>query len=315
MKTLFFPDMHRRMPKAFAKALESSGYTILLPDSSFEEHIKYWKKWSKDELSSNKYLADTTNIDVISYDELLKKNPDIIVITCFEVQDDILKIYDKLNKNKTKLLHYAGNNYVPYDWDRLNNLVTTDEIIYQKAKLRNKNVLFYLPWVDFEKDYSFEGTVASLNVNSYILNYQKYFLEAYRLAKTVEEMLSKNGYKTNFIEGLDETEIPKAIQDSIATLHIKPIEGYGFSIIESMAKGRPVMLYRPFSDGKSYRYWSKDLETCLYFDSIPELQDKFLKYVENYSNIQLKCSQKIREIINIDKQNQKLQKFVDELVG
>ena len=314
MKTLFFPDMHRRMPKAFAKALKDAGYTILLPDNSFVNHIKYWNKWTKDDLSNNKYFSDVTNIDVISYDEILKNNPDIVLITCYEVQDDMLKIYDKLDKNKTKLLHYAGNNYVPYDWDRLTNIVTTDESIYQKAKLRNKNAIFYLPWVDFENDYKFEGTNDSKIIKSYILNYQKYFLEAYNIAKIAESMFSELGYQVSFLENLSEIEVPEAMYNSIATLHVKPIEGYGFSIIESMAKGRPVMLYKPYSEGKSYRYWASEMETCIYFSNIEELKTKFNIFLDNSSSIQVKCSNKIREIIKNDFQSQRLSKFIGKLV-
>lgn len=316
MRTLFFPDMHRRMPKAFAKALHSSGWNILLPDLTFTEHIKYWKKWTEQELKQNEYMSDCNNIITTSYEDLLNNPPDVMMITCYEVQDDILKIYDKIKNvsNKTKLLHYAGNNFVPYDMTRLKNIVTTDETIFYKNKINNKNVLFYLPWVDFENDFQFKSTNNTNTINSYILNYNKYFPQAYDIAKQCEKLFNQLSYNVNFIENEPETAIPSLMQNSFATLHIKPIEGYGFSIIESMATGRPVILYQPYSEGKSYKHWSLDMETCIYFSNLEELKEKFLNYCKNSDSIQKSCAQKVRNIINIEKQNQRLSNYMDSLL-
>jgi hypothetical protein len=312
MKTLFFADMHRRMPRAFAEALKTDGWTLLLPDHTFEGKIKYWRKWSQKQIDENPYTSEK-NIKSISYEEFLQSPPAVVMITCWEVQDDVLKLYDQLDPKKTKLVHYAGNNYVPYEWERLNNLITTDTIIYQKSALRSKNTLFYLPWVDFENDYKFKKPNNSKVINSYILNYAKNFPEAYQLALNAKHKLESHGYKVNFIENVSEQEIPDALEDSFATLHIKPIEGYGFSIIESMAKGRPVILFEPFSEQKTYKFWSTDMESCIYFKNIDELVVKVEEYYKNYEQLQLKCSQKVRQVINNTKQNERLIKFMSEL--
>ena len=313
IKTLFFADMHRRMPRAFAEATKKDGWHILLPDHSFEGKLSYWRKWSQQEIDNNDYIANK-NIRSISYNDFIRNPPSVVMISCWEVQEDVLKLYDQLDNSKTKLVHYAGNNYVPYDWDRLKNLITTDTIIFQKSALRNKNTLFYLPWVDFENDYKFEKTNNTKIINSYILNYAKNFPDALALAKQAKIALENSGFEVNFIENANENEIPALMNESFATLHIKPIEGYGFSIIESMAKGRPVILFEPYSEQKTYKFWSKDMQSCIYFKNINELEQKIGEYHKNYEQLQVECSQKVRQIINNDIQNDRLINFLNKLV-
>ena len=312
MKTVFFPDIHRRLPKSFAKSLEAHGFKILLPDNSFIPHIKYWKKWSKEELK-NDYMKDVQNVDIISYDELTKKTIDIFFITCYEVQDDMLKIYNNYGKN-SKLVHYAGNNFVPYDYNKIKNLITTDEIIFQKARINKKNALMFFPWVDFDNDYRFEETNNSKNINSYILNYKSFFPQQYQQAIEIKDIFKTKEYNVNFIENELETSIPQIMNNSFLTLHIKPIEGYGFSILESMAKGRPVILYKPYSENKIYRHWALDMQTCIYFDNNEELLKKFSIYEKNYQEIQFNCASKIRKLINLDKHSKNLASFLNNLV-
>jgi glycosyltransferase involved in cell wall biosynthesis len=225
----------------------------------------------------------------------------------------MLKIYDKYGK-KSKLVHYAGNNFVPYDYNRVNNLLTTDEIIYQKAKINKKNSLIFFPWVDFDNDYRFEGISDSKNINSYILNYNKFFPDQYRQALRIKDIFCSSNYKINFIENAKETEVPNIMKNSFATLHIKPIEGYGFSIIESMAKGRPVILYKPYVEGRIYRHWAIDMETCIYFENEKQLLEKFEVYEKNYEDMQKKCSFKIRSLLNYEKHNKNLATFLNNLV-
>lgn len=314
MKKILFPDMHTRMPKALAMALIKDNWQILLPDHSFNDHIGYYRKWSNEEIKDDVYIKNILNIKSTSFQETLENPPEIIIITCYEVYVDILKIYNKMDKTKTKLVYYQGNNHFAYNWDTVTNLITTDENTFYKARLRNKNVLFYLPWVDFENDYKFESINNSKNIFSYIEKYKEWFPEAYNIANNCKKIFNELEYNVEYLNSVPVTNIPSYMNNSFITLHVKPLEGYGFAIIESMAKGRPVVLYKPYAEAKTYNRWAFDMETCIFFDSLEELKEKFLIYAKNYDNIQLKCSQKIRQIIKNEKQNNSIIQYLNNII-
>ena len=107
------------------------------------------------------------------------------------------------------------------------------------------------------------------------------------------------------------------LKNSIATVHIKRLEGYGYSVIESLATGRPVFLSRLYSQNKSLKQWCLENETALFFDSEVDLKMKILYYMQSKElrhYMQEQSAKIVREIIDNQKEFEKLKNFIDNLI-
>lgn len=310
-----FPDMHRRLPKSFAKSLEGYGDLLLL-GHSFSDTVSYGDKWSAEEIKNNEYMSDTTNIKAIEKEEFFDNPPDILFISCYENQVDILNniwLKEEKIRQKTALVHYAGNTNVPYEWRFVEALVTTDLQTFENSKRNNKKSLLFFPWVDFE-EYSFQGYNDSNNINSYIALYDKLFPQAYNMAINIKSKFIN--YNFTFHQNLENNKLVETMKNSIATMHLKPLEGYGFSIIESLATGRPLIMYEPYSSGKTYNFWCIKDKNCIMFNSLEELQKKMerLAIDKDYRHeLQLNSSKIVREKIDLNFHKNNLIKFFENI--
>lgn len=312
---IFFPNIHRRLPKSIAKAIENKNYSLLLPDETFKNIIKYGEFSSQDSINKDKYMEGCTNIKSISYEKLLEEPPDVIIVSCYEVENDIINnIWKKINNSKVKLAYYNGNNDFYCNWDYANNIFTTDIKTAQKAKMRNKNCIIWLPWVDFDNEFLFKSVNNNNIFNSYISKYKQHFPRDFDYSQNIKKYLQNNGFDFNIHESLDFNSVSDIMNNSCGTIHIKSLEGYGYSIIESMACGRMVFLYKPYSENKTYTNWCLEDKTCFYFNDEKELLSKIKKYKNEYESYQIKCSQSIRTLIDNKRQNDRLVNFFNNLV-
>jgi hypothetical protein len=311
---IFFPNIHRRLPKSFAKALEMSESTLLLPDHSFKNIIKYGEYSSQQEIDNDIYMNGCKNIKSISYEEFRLNPPEIIFVSCYQVEKDIIEnLWKKIDNSKSKLVYYNGNNDFYCNWDYANNIVTTDIITAQKAKLRNKNVIVWLPWIDFNEEFTFYGLNNSNIFNSYISKYKIHFPNDYLISQELQAQLKKIDIEFNIYESLQYNNVANIMKNSCGTIHIKNLEGYGYSIIESIAKGRMVFLYKPYSENKTYINWCIEDKTCFYFSTQEELFSKIKNYREKVDYYQPNAAKNIRELINNDRQTKRLNDFLINL--
>ena len=121
------------------------------------------------------------------------------------------------------------------------------------------------------------------------------------------------------VQGIYEEEFKKrAVADrkALAEILLKQAEGFGYAIIESMACGRPVFLYRKFAKGKRYLGWSEEGRTAFFFGSQDEFDQKMRHWVEDAEfrhGVQADCAARIRELISNEDQAEILGSFLHNL--
>ncbi|NGX31406.1 MAG: hypothetical protein K940chlam8_00774 [Chlamydiae bacterium] len=207
-----------------------------------------------------------------------------------------------------------------YRPETLKNILVSDNTfhIWAKAVNPNCNVVRWIPWIDFEH-YAYKGPSDYLEMGCYIVGFQHVWPNEFKQSTNFVEH-----YKINFnipinftvTNGVSQKELPNVMHNTIATLHIKSIEGFGYSILESLACGRPVFLCREFAKGKRYTTWCIEGKTAFYFDTAEEFCQKLHKFVvdKEYRHfIQETTARTVREIINNEEQAQILQTFLDNL--
>lgn len=308
-----------------ACAFNALGHTMILPSEDYQ--VTHWpqppvksfvwnQSWTQEKAEKE---FRTKNVCALNKEEILDIKPEIIFITAYENQFEILnEIWPHL-KGKSKLVFYSGNDYWDgaYPWYQVKNYLCADNLAKNLCQKYGVNHLYYRPWVDY--DYFTYSGVSNVNaVGTYICNYQGNFPKEFEFYKQLTEKLAaKSG--TNFIlhEKSSREEVKTGLDNSLASLHIKGLEGYGYAIIESMACGRPVFLHRQLAQNKSYLNWSLENETCFYFESLEEISAKLaaLLACPEYRNfIQWSTANRIRQLIDNKEQTDKLAKFLNNLV-
>lgn len=310
--------MHNTLERGFALALRNLGVSILFPDISFNDIIPYGTKYIRlpDDMPSNAGL--------IRYDELINNEFDDLVmfITCFEVQKDVLHIYRKMRR-KPKLVFYSGNpgTYNHYDKRFCNNLIATDIQSYSKAYrgfiksfiLGDINVLKYYPWIDYD-NFSYDGPSDVMIFRTFIIRYKELFPDSYNIAYQLMKNIPM--IKWDIVEDKSKKETIDLMNNMMANIHIKNFEGYGFAIIESLARGRPCFLYKNFSHKMSYTNWCIEGETAFYFSNELEFVKKANRFILDSDfrhKIQENTARTVRKIINNDEQTESLKKFLENL--
>lgn len=339
---VFFPQMHPVLVQSMALALQHLGHTLVLPGESFDPKsdrpgfkISYGTYFKKNPLESGSYTSFFSerpeectflmqNVEVIENDEMLSDPPDVLFVNCKEVEKSVCQIWDYFNKQNTscpKLAHFSGNNATRYKSRYVKNLVAVDAYTASYYDRSKTNIIFWIPWIDFE-NLTFEGVSDSPVLHSYIGHYgdilkksAEVYTETVLKAQQDFPEVAIISYP-NSNQMVRHNQIPALIQQSCATLHVKETEGFGYTIIESLAKGRPVFLKRSFSQGSRLMNWCIEGRTAFFFDDYAEFHDKLDRFVSDADyrrRVQTDCAQLIRVLIDNEKQAKVLDRFLQDL--
>lgn len=289
---------------------------MYLPGSSFQNIIKYGRKWTQKEIDEEFKLD---NVFAVEYKEFLSNPTDIVMVACAEVYHDVINnVWRKINKKNKNLVFFSGNDntlhyYMQFGGQYCHNAICADISSYAFAKHKELNAIYYFPWIDYDMLSYVEPSDMKI-FRSYINKYQNLFGQDYRMAKELMSLFPE--IEWDCVDGKSKSEALELMKNSMATLHIKSLEGYGYAIIESLARGRPVILYRPFSVNRSYRNWCIDGVSAIYFENETDFYERikrFITDVEYRHELQKNASQVVRKVINNDETNAKLKIFFNNL--
>jgi glycosyltransferase involved in cell wall biosynthesis len=319
---ILWPDIHLNLTKNIAKAFNLLGHTLILPSKDYTptnfppKGFNQWiwnNSWTQEKADIE---FQYKNVKVLNKEQILDLKPEIIFVTSFETQFEILnEIWPHLKEN-SKLACYSGNDYWDgaYPFYIIKNYLCADYVGFSLANKYKVNHLYYKPWIDYDRC-TFDGPTDGNIVGIYISEYEKNFNQEYNMSKALQEM-------TPFIDhqyhsSSSQEELTKTLKSSIATQHIKHLEGYGIAIIESMACGKPVFLHRQMAKNKSLMNWSIENLTALFFESEYEYIAKLKALYESkdYRHfLQYTTANVIRQIIDNQKETEKLGNFLNNLV-
>lgn len=316
---IFFPDIHITLTKNLSLSLEKLGHQLVLPSKDYRISELPPQGWAWNEShtsnSTQKY-GFAKNTIYASKEEVFDIKPEVIFVSAFENQFEVINVlWPEAKKWGAKLAFYSGNDYwdTAYPWDIIKNYMPADQLAANLCKKNKKHYFHYRPWIDYEM-FSYDGPSDSDVIGTYICDYKNNFPEDFECYDKIKKSTAANYL---LCEDKTKKETSEIMNKSCATLHIKRLEGYGFAVIESMAKGRPVFFWEPQIKGKSYLQWLKLGVTAFTFRDLGDYASQlsfFLSNKEFRNEVQLNCSKKIREIINNKEQNLKLNNFLNNLL-
>ncbi len=176
---------------------------------------------------------------------------DIQVIILMSHELDRSRFWALVAKEKpdATIVHFSGNERTPYRKDRLCSLISADTSTQKKTKpLRHMPLLPVLPFDAFPPRTVDEVINASPRVGSYIINYASRFPDEYSLFSKLTSSLMGTGIEAINYEQNTRKECVNIRRRSLLTIHFKAKEGYGYSVIESLASGVPVIIHKKLAD-------------------------------------------------------------------
>lgn len=318
MKLLWASDVHYELSKCMSEAFHALNVQMAIPSGDYQvTHYPETRRWFGGTQWTPEYAKKHlkyNNALILNKEQILDWKPDCIIITCYESSFEVLyELAPKLPKT-TKVAFFSGNNYPEniYPWYQIRNYLAADLPSFNLCKKHNvANFLYYRPWLDYDK-FKFNPT-SQMAVGSYICDFERNFPDCYQFSRQLEAKIPE--IKHNFHTKSTRDEVHQSMNDSIATLHIK-IDGYGYSVIQSMAVGRPVFVHPELAKQCSYQNWCIEGETAFYVSSPSEYRAKLKALIDSvdYRNwVHWNCAQKVREYINNENETEKLGKFLENL--
>ena len=237
---ILWPDIHKNLTKNIAKAFSLLGHNLILPSNEYiptnlpPKQFNQWV-WNNTWTQEKADLEFTTkNVKVLNKQQILDLKPEIIFITSFESQFEILnEIWPHL-KDSSKLACYSGNDYWDgaYPFYIIKNYLCADYLGFCLANKYKVNHLYYKPWVDYDRC-TFDGPTDGNIIGIYISEYEKNFKQEYNISRELQKITPYIDY--HYHTDSSQEQLTATLKSSIATQHIKHLEGYGIAVIESMA--------------------------------------------------------------------------------
>lgn len=319
---IFFPITHDQLGKSILNSFKYLGHTLVVPGTSFSQvsktqgpHISDYCLFCPKEMQKRPLFLQDDRVEVIENNEIFTNPPDVIFITWSIHELDIWNIYNEI-RTGTKLVYFTGNENEKYQKPVSNFLVLGSIANYS---FPNANVLAWIPWIDFSHLEYEKPAENNLSINSYLARHYTHphlHKDSQLFNQYAQQIAKDKSIQINNYGGLPHDNAIKLIRDSQATLHIKSLEGFGYTVAESLSLGRPVFLKRSFTTSKPMMNWCIEGKTAIFFDSYDEFKTKLDQFATDATlrkQLQLSAASTIRRIVNNDQQARKLQYFLEHL--
>ncbi|MFA5936528.1 MAG: glycosyltransferase [Candidatus Paceibacterota bacterium] len=289
-----------------------------------------------------------------SFEKVMDTDWDVFLCTRIETQAVFRKLKEiHPHGDKIKIVAMTGNDAVVFEWDWIHNLMACDYPTYMMAP-NHVHKIYYSQELGTQFGEHYNAiTPESLRVVSCYVNCWPNFTDPWRwdgggyanfgrcphcdshpnperfpiispygLWKEAEAMLPDREFREYGIGGksgfVTERQLPQCYAESAVTVHMKTYDGFGYSMLQSISCGRPVIVPRRFY---RYRTAGKYLipgVTCFEVDwNAKELADA-VRYitdnVERADSYGYACYRAARGIMNWEHEAFRVKEFLEGLI-
>jgi len=306
MPSIVLSHMHHRDFDAFCLMFSSIGWKVYVPSNKEPNYFGYGQT----------VLPTKGDASFATFEELLHIKPDVVLCSCWEQIVGATKTARALG---AKLVVRAGNNNVPYNKSHSEFLISNDTHTYNRCDIKNK-LLFYLP-PDYDFYHKLSRCEDSFIVPSYIHFYEKYWVESWKTYNSIRRLnndvafipfgVSDGNRTPNLTQAID---VRRTLGISRLLLHIKELEGYGWSLLEAISCGIPVVANKGYTVGKTCEHFLIEGKTARFLYKDTSEFRKVFDDTESLAKISEEGPKFIREFINVEEQYSKIKKFFEEVV-
>lgn len=307
MPSVIMSNMHQRTFDAFCLLFNFIGWTVYIPSSSEPNPFGYGQ-------TNTPFRGEWK---VITYSEFLDIKPDVVLCSCWE---QLPGAYRMAQQSGSKLVVHAGNNNVPYNKTHAQFLTSNDTYTYQRCDIPHK-VFFYLP-PDYDFYFPQPWQKDSYIVTSYIHYYSKYWKTSWSKYDNIRKLnpdiafinfglVDGDAYNPNLIQPVD---VRRMLSVSRCVLHIKESEGYGWSLLEAISSGIPVIAPKGYVVGKTCEKFLIEGKSVIFLNKDTSEFRQAFDNVELLQTIANTGPNFIRNFINPEENYLIIKKFFEEVV-
>jgi hypothetical protein len=302
-------------------------------------------------------VANDAHRYIISYEEFMGMKWDAVLCTRYESQD-IFKslIAEHPDMKDVKIIGMTGNDCTTYDWSWMKNFMSCDELSYFHAP-KDINKIWYSQeigqhygrvyasvteqslkkvnsfincWPSFDQEWywnhEFPGAHGKCpHCKSQDQNLQFGPVRPYNIYHDAMTSLVKNfGYQygeygINCRDGMiPEHRLPQVYASGALTIHMKTYDGYGYSMLQSIACGRPVIVPRGFFKYRTANKYLIPNLTCFEVEwSAEDLVDTvraMTSDLDTASKYSQSCYRAAHGIFNWELEAFRIKKFMKRLI-
>jgi hypothetical protein len=267
--TIFMPCVHGRRTAGVAASLPD--FEIKVSGKTSTANIYYEHRYHGSSVSSE--LGN--NVSTYEGDEIFSSPPDVMIVGREDNERGMIELWQTLSKIKPIVLcAYSGVFQSRFNWDAYRGVICCDLPSGIVGRYYDVPTIKYRPKLETETFPFLPLQISDkLAFRSYIQGLSSRFPRAFALhqkAKVAIEAAIPNAIVEN-IENLPLGKARELMQGSVATLHIKDEEGFGWSILESLCTGRPLIAHAGFSKNMAFNEWVIPDETCFLFKDEDDL--------------------------------------------
>lgn len=204
----------------------------------------------------------------VSFLEFQDLQVDLLLCTCTQNMNTFRVLRDL--KPNAKMAYQAGNNEFVFDYDLGLNLMSSATIPYNNAPEKVHKVYY---WQEFDMDLRFvdigppkEEFERTIRCYQHYIQTLSWFHNWEKLKSSVNaELISHGAGNDKDLSSLG-WSIPFAIRDSVASVHSKNSDGYGFNIAHSLVMGRPIIGNFSECVGQTREFWLRPSLSMLHCD-------------------------------------------------
>lgn len=234
---VFFTHMHITLGASLALMLRRAGFAVYTPDEEFTKAIR-----GPYQNSNALSVAGATQV---SQEEFKDMPMDIAILMCQE--QERANWWSLVGeKPGITVVHYAGNEWVPYQSEVHHLLYTNTNVLTHLKPYNSLRIYPIMPYEAFQPPLHDRAYVAEPVVRGFISDIKTWrqgYPDFQRLQMLAQAQLPGIQVENNeFYWGQTRDEVSKLMNTALLGVHFKDSEGYGFSVLEMMCQGVPVII-------------------------------------------------------------------------
>jgi hypothetical protein len=305
--------MHITLGASLALMLRRAGFAVYTPDEGFTKAIR-----GPYQNSNALNIAGATQL---SQDEFMTTPMDAAILMCQEQERANWWQLVGNQKPKMTVVHYAGNEWVPYKGEVTHLLYTNTNVLGHLKTNHSQRIYPILPYESLQPPLPDRAVQAEKVVRSFISDIRAWkqgYPDFQRLRTLAQAQVPDVHIENNeFYWGQTRDEVSKLMNSALLGIHFKDSEGYGFSVLEMMAQGVPVIIPRYLADKTLGEFIWHD-KTGWIVDSSPAAIPIIKRCLEDREYLQTMgdyASGRVKTLINEEQEVSQLKEFMHGAVA
>jgi hypothetical protein len=276
-KNVFFLSMHHRLGRSLSWMLREAGYQVFTPDFDFAHKIR-----GRFENSFPQDLPGTVQVDAYQFGQMKFHS---LFLLCHEQECGNWWSMVRSLHPDTPVVHYAGNNWVPYNKLQMKHLLSTDRVLLERAvkeAVGELHSLFFrpaLPFTDWHIEFDpARAKLAGLEVSSFVIGLERFWPQAFKEFQELRGLLAPHGITLTNYENLTDQQMRNVRWKSLCCVHLKDQDGWGFAPLEVQAMGIPCLVLNRLAKGRSLGFLIPEEHRK---DTVQQMADQILKWKDD----------------------------------